>query len=271
MKIRTIVRLLSLQMGGMSILPYAHAATVVSAQAANADHPPTPSSYPSFWTDNFSTANDLLLGLTPAMVGNFGAYSNMNATTVNDGSLTAMPTSNAGDLSFLASVGPGAGTRLTFTLAQASLVSSIKYFGGWTDDGRSDINFTVSYSTDNGNSYTPLIDPTGGIYSTLGDEAADTQIGGMNSGGTTTFTRTLGGGAPVTNYVNVTDDSTAYLGNNAQITNLRFDFGDVRNGWAGLEELTVTGMAVPEPGTFALGLGGFSLLLLRRRGSMTKG
>lgn len=163
-----------------------------------------------------------------------------------------------------AGVGPDAGTRLVFDFAQASYVSSIQYFGGWVDSGRPSINFTVSYSTDNGLTYTPLIDPTGGSYSTKNDPA-DIQIGGMNESGTNTFTRALGGIGPVSNYVSVSDDASTYLENGAAITNVMFDFGTVPNGWSGVQELTAIGIAVPETGSATLVLSGVIAFLARRK------
>jgi len=263
MKTPIISHLLTLPVATLLLHADAPAATVVSAQAANAQHS-TDSAFPSFWTNNFSTTNDLLLGLSPAATGNFDQpFGGMTLTTVNDGSLTAVPT-NGANLSMFAGVGPGAGTQLVYNLAQASYISSIGYFGGWVDAGRCDINFTVSYSTDNGATYIALIDPTGASYATL-DDPLDIHSGGMNSGGTTTFSRTLGGTGPISNFVNVTDNATTYLGNNAAITNLKFDFGSVSNTWAGLEALTATGVAVPEPSSSALVLGAAGLCLLRRR------
>lgn len=242
----------------------AQAAVVVTAQAANKTHS-VDSGYPSFWSGNFPTAGNVLQGLAPAATGLFAQpFGGMNLAAANDGNLTTIP-ANGTNLSMFAGVGPGAGTQLIFTLQQATYISSIGYFGGWVDDGRSDINFTVSYSTDNGVNYTALIDAAGGSYSTK-DDPTDVHSGGLNSGGTTTFTRALGGAGPISTFVSVVDNSSAYFGNNAAITHLKFDFGAVRNNWSGLEELTATGVAaVPEPGVWSLGLLAVSAGFLRRR------
>jgi hypothetical protein len=262
MKILSLKDLLVLGGTGLMALTSADAATVVTAIAANSSHS-ADAAYPAFWTSGFSTANDVLLGLTPAATGAFNQATGMSVGAANDGTLSPVP-ANGDNLPMFAGVGPNAGTQLVFTLAQASYISSIGYFGGWVDAGRSDVNFTVSYSTDHGETYIALIDANGGSYSTK-DDPTDIQIGGMNDSGTTTFHRHLGGTNPISNYVNVTDDATTYLGNNAAITNLKFDFGPVTNNWVGLEELTATGVAVPEASVWSLGLAGIALGLLRRR------
>lgn len=248
---------------GVMALPVTQAQTVVDATVANGNWDAGTSGYPSFWTSNFSTTDDVLLGLSPtSTAGDFTAGGATSRASVTDGVLTTIP-SNNNNLSMFQSVGTSAGTELTYALSQPSYLSAIQYYGGWTDNGRCSINFTVAYSTDNGATYTTLYDPTGGYYVTTGDPA-DTQTGGMSSSATT-FGRQLGGLGPVANYVSVTDAS-GYLGGGAAITDLEFTFGSVPNGWSGLEQIVADGVPVPEPGTWALLSGGLlSLLAVRKR------
>jgi len=160
-------------------------------------------------------------------------------------------------------------TSLTYVLSSATQLSAIQYFGGWTDDGRCSANFTVSYSTDNGATFTALIDPTGGFYQTYGDPGPDIQVGGMSGNtpfGIATFARQNGGQGPDANYVSITD-TTGLIGGGALITDLQFTFGvgPEGNGWDGLQQLTAIA-AVPEPGVCVLfGVGLASLVGLRKR------
>ena len=252
---------------GFLSLPVAQAQTVVDATEANAVWV-SDSGYPSFWTDNFSTVNDVLLGLTPtAYTGDFTAGNSVTRTSVTDGNLYTVTTDNTLNEPYFEAVGSGAGTELIYALNQPTQLSSIQYYGGWVDNGRSSINFTVSYSMDNGVTYTPLYDPTGGYYYGTGDPP-DTQTGGMSGStpfGTATFARLLGGNSPITNFVDVTDESGVLAGG-AEITDLEFTFGasPAGYGWDGLEQLVAT--AVPEPDSMALlALGGMSLLIRQRR------
>ena len=261
--IRTVLAVGTISMG----LPVAQAQTSIYSTAASSTwNSTTVAGNPPFWTSSFSTANDVLLGLTPtSSAGDFTAGSSANRASVTDGSLIPVTTSNPSNLSSFQGVGAGAGTELVYTLSQAAQLSSIQYYGGWADAGRSSINFNVAYSTDNGATYTTLWDTSGGYYITYGD-TPDTQTSGLSNSGNT-YARQIGGAGPVTTYVDVTDASGDLAGG-ALITNLKFDFGSIPggNGWSGLEQLVATAVPVPEPSAYLmLGGGLLSLMALRKR------
>jgi hypothetical protein len=269
MKKQTMIKMM-VAVGVISFLtlPNARATTAVNAYADNGDSSTGPAGYPTVWTANFTTVNDVLLGLTPTVVGDptGGGYATRGSVT--DGSLTTIPNGGS-DYSMFQAVNTGGLngiTSLTYILTSATQLSSIQYYGGWVDGGRPNINFTVSYSTDNGATYTSLIDPTGDSY--FFNSPSGDATGGMNDGNTTTFDRRLGGTGPVSNFVNVTD-TAGNLGGNALITDLQFSFGAspfLAAGWNGLEQLTAIAAApVPEPGVYALFGAGLLLLMAFRK------
>jgi len=135
--------------------------------------------------------------------------------------------------------GPGGFSQATYSLGATGVqLSSIAVYGGWIDPGRDSQSFRVSYSTNNGTTYTPL------------------------ALGTNSVTAAYGHDQSVANRTIVTD-GTGILAGGALITNLRFDFTPVENGWTGTSEIAA--FAVPEPGIAALLLSLGAVGFMRRR------
>ena len=233
----TFTKMLALGAASLLTVSIAQAGTVITEQDGSG------SSTPSVWTSNFNTTNDLLDGL--AASSSTGEFANEapsgGLSVMTDGLLPAI-----NDISIFATVGDnggGGGTQAIYTFGSAVNLTDVQLYGGWVNFGRADVNTTVSYSTDGGSTYT-----------LLGTENKDN-----------------GGGGPVAFFVNFADDTTTYIGSNANITNLKFDFGPGLNGngYQGMAEIVAHGVAAtPEPSTIALGLSGalvLGLCMFRRR------
>ncbi|MDB6079254.1 MAG: hypothetical protein JWO82_3001 [Akkermansiaceae bacterium] len=214
---------------------------------------------PDFWTNSFTTTNNVLYGLSAtSSTGNFGVEAGSGAIgNLTDGiSPLTKPV--------LATVGGTGGTQVIFSLLGPKQLSSIVYYGGWTDGARSDVLFNVSYSTDNGANYTLLFDPAAPHYSLVGDPARQnlTTVGTAGNDPTKTFSKWIGGDGAVTNMVTISDD-TGTLAGGAAITNLKFDFFGGRNGYNGAMELAA--YTVPEPSLSILCAVGALAGVVRRR------
>lgn len=194
---------------------------------------------PSFWTSNFNTTNDLLNGLAASSsTGDFTAESTSGASVLTDGLLPPI----SGGHSEMASVGGSDGTELIYTFASAVNLTDVQLFGGWSDNGRSSIDTNAYYSTDGGLTYNLIANED----------------------------KVNGGPGVIAFFVDFTPTTNTYLGSNANITNLKFDFDNsAPNGGQGMAEIVAHGVAAtPEPSTIALGLSGalvLGLCMFRRR------
>jgi len=121
------------------------------------------------------------------------------------------------------------GLVLTYALSSPSTITGIDSFVSGADTGRNQQDYTLSYSTDNGSTYTTL--------------------------NTVAYT------PPVTD----NNSEVALTGTLAGVTDIQFSFNNVENNEVGYSELVVTGEA-PEPSTYALlGLSLVGLIFLARR------
>lgn len=190
-----------------------------------------------------TVATNALSGLVAtSSVGTFTLENTNGVSVLTDGIVGPVPVPEVSPYPnshrLFASTGPSAGTQVTYALAAPTALSLIGVYGGWSDGGRDNQSFTISYSTDNGGNFIPLTPATNLVA---------TNPPGTNVSATRTF---------------VTDD-TGPLAGGALITNLRFTFNTVENNWTGTSELIA--VPVPEPGAAALSLIGAAGLLGRRR------
>jgi hypothetical protein len=240
-------RILALGVAGLLTLSLAQAAVIITATTENAGVTGVPSFNPSWApSGNVNTVNDVLLGLSPSAIGsgNFQAESSPGISILTNGAAGPILNKSGTDAAIhtiWATTGNGGGTSVTYTLTTATVLQNVIVYGGWNDSGRDEQNTTVSYSINGGATFISL-----GSLDTNPTVGADIQ-----SAVRTTWT----------------DDTGSFAGGTA-ITNLRFDFGNVENGYVGTAELVATAVAAPEPNTIALGLSGalvLGLCLFRRR------
>jgi len=121
-------------------------------------------------------------------------------------------------------------------------LTGIDVYTGWADNGRDDINVSISYSTAAAPAtFLPL-----------------TTVNFVPGVSTT----------PIDNKASVTDSSGLLA---AGVANLRFEFPLQENSGVGYREIDVFGTAVPEPASAGLlGLGALGLLARRRRADRTR-
>lgn len=222
---------------------------------------------PSFWTDNYTTTNNVLPGSTQSRSGNaadtgMGTFQNTGDGSGDFTQLTNGISPIVAGVKTNFAVARG-GDQIVFSFLTATALSSIQYYGGWVDNGRSDTQFNVSYSINNGTNYTLLSDPAA-TFSVFGNAGQQNQPVSGNSDYVAgrTFSKDIGGGPPVANFVSITD-STGQIGEGALITDLKFDFFNGTNNYQGVMELAA--YAVPEPSVCLLGFGAIALLARRKR------
>jgi hypothetical protein len=195
---------------------------------------------PTSWLTNFSPDGDLMTSATLiSSVGEFNAGGiHIPLSNVTDGVLPANVTTN----NYFATVGGSlGGSQLIYEFSDPVQISAIDFFFGGNiySAARSNID-SILYSTDNGVTWI--------------------SIGGLN--GTSSGVGNAGA------FLGITPTTTGFFGNGALITNLQFNFNSTNPGnntnYAGLGEIAVYGVMIPEPGTiWMLALGSTFLLGLR--------
>lgn len=127
---------------------------------------------------------------------------------------------------------------VTYDLGGIYFLSRVDVFMGWNDSGRDDSSFNLLVSN-NGVDYSSIA-----MY----DKGSD------NTGQSDT---------PLTNLQSIVDDGGGNIASGVQFVQLQFT--DADNGFAGMVEVDVFGVQVPEPSTLALvGLLGLATVAMRR-------
>jgi hypothetical protein len=186
----------------------------------------------------------LINGKAPtASSGTFNLEQAGGSAVVTDGSFGQIRTGDqpADGHTIFATVGNTGGTSLSYNLganATGYAISNITVLGGWNDNGRDQLSFTIFYSLVGSSTFTAL--PTAN------------------------FNPAIVGSTQSANRAVITDGSVPFF--LTGVDDIRIDFNTTENGYAGLAELDVYGSAVPEPGVSLLGaLGSLTLLMRRRR------
>jgi PEP-CTERM motif len=182
------------------------------------------------------SSTDLINGAAPtAQVGTFWTNESAGGIPVlTDGlyagfSVGSFATGGAG--------GGGGGLSLTYGFATSN-ISSVDVYGGWANNGRDELNFTLQFSSNGGTSFGSALASGSWNPSVAANTTSATKI---------TLSDTTG---------------TLATGVNA----MRISFLAVENGYTGYSEIDVNGSAVPEPsGLLLLGLGTIAAMGIRRR------
>ncbi|MGC8624966.1 MAG: PEP-CTERM sorting domain-containing protein [Phycisphaerae bacterium] len=196
-----------------------------------------------------TTANDILLGTanTGGSAGGSASYTGgsfspggSTFSALTNGLAPANPVNTGQEFGAQGGTSTApAGTVITFALANATNIGSIVTYTGWQDAGRVNQNYTLSYSTNNGSSYTPL---TTVNYS---------------------FNYPSYAGTPADTMVQLTSISGPLI---TGATDLQFSFfyPSVQNNGVGYSEIAA--YPVPEPASLGLmAAAGMGLLLLRKK------
>lgn len=216
-------RLLASAVASLSLTAWASAELVTTAVFTNNGTNELANPY-------IASANDLLNGLLPTFSeGAFNLEGTGGVGILTDGQnppILSRQVANPTGFQFpsFATAGNTAGTRLIYTLPQATSIASINMLGGWQDGGRDQQSFSIYYAV--------ATDPTNFILLAAVNFNPDLGIGSTN---------------PTATQVTLSDTSGVLAAN---VQALRFDFGTTENGYSGYSEIDV--QAVPEPGTMAL-------------------
>lgn len=194
----------------------------------------------AFWeTPTVSTTSDLIYGATPTE-----ALGNLTATGGSLSVLTDGLFGSYGDTTTSFGGGNGAATSVTYSLGSSVTgydVTEILTLSGWSDAGRFQQGYTVSYSL--------VSDPTTflSLYtvSAFPTDPNNAGFGVLMAG------------------VDLTSDTSALATN---VASVQITFNNVANGWSGYHELAIYGMAsVPEPQSWLLMIGSICMLPLMRK------
>lgn len=175
----------------------------------------------STYTPNWiiSTNNDLVLGTFPTGIGS-GVFNQEGSGGIAILTDDLFGSVGSGNNTSLATVGQNGGRTLTYTLtgpASGFDITNIVTYGGWSDGGRDQQAYTVSYST--------VTAPT--VFNTIA---------------TVSFNPSLPGSVPSSDRLTLSSTSGPIATNVARIL---FDFTNpgIENGYGGLAEITVYGSA----------------------------
>lgn len=195
-------------------------------------------------TTIFGSSTDLIQGLAPTVDPGDTQYEfSSGAAAWTDGSISTVynqPSPDGDDVDHASYGTVDNNSVVTYDLGGLFNLTQIDVIMGWNDSGRDDSSFNALVSVD-------------GILFT--------QIASYDKGpdNTSAFS------TPVTNLHRIIDDGGAPIAAGVQFVQLQFT--DADNLVAGMIELDVMGVAVPEPGSVGLaGLAGLTLLRRRRRG-----
>jgi hypothetical protein len=190
------------------------AATVT---ASGANQTGRGSTYTPNWV--IATNGDLVLGTFPSGIGSgvFNQEGSGGIAVLTDGRFGSV---GSGINSSLATVGQNGGRSLTYTLTgpvSGFDITNITTYGGWSDGGRDQQAYTVSYST--------VLAPT--VFNAIA---------------TVSFNPSLPGSVPSSDRLMLSSTSGPIATNVAKIL---FDFTNpgIENGWGGLAEIGVFGTA----------------------------
>ena len=180
----------------------------------------------------------LIAGFQPSSVGsgNFSTGPSAGYSILTDGQL-----GNYGEQynDNLAAGGSSAGTSLTYTLtgpANGYNLSSIVVYGGWSDDGRDEQSYTISYSTVAASNTFITLDALSHTAALTGGDPNATRL---------TFTSSTG--SPLA----------------TGVAKVEFNFaspGGQENGWQGYSQISLYGTAAP-PTLNAPAVSGGNLIL----------
>jgi hypothetical protein len=218
-----------------------NAATVVTTDN---QYDPTPNQAtftPTY--DPINTSRDVLLGLMPsASAGNFQLESSAGIPILTNGQFGTIQSGGSHPNWATVGNGSGAGTSLTYSF-NPTVLQNIVVYGGWNDNGRDQQEYTISYSTNNGASFTQLTATNPSV------NFNPSVPGSSQSAVRTTFS-----------------DPTGLLAGGALIDELQFNFNyGVENGYVGISEIVAN--TVPEPSSIValVGLCGMGLVFVVRR------
>ena len=222
--------------------------TVNVAPAGGAGHDPYDPATDVSGSGPVLTASsiDLAQGLTEAgggisTTGNDNQEESFGIDATTDGSLATVYNvgGNAGDaIDHAAYASVNTNDLLTYNLGGLYNLSQVDVFSGWNDSGRDDFSFNL------------LVSPNGVAFSQI----ASYDKGGDNTGDIT---------VPITSLHSITDDGAADIASAVQYVQLQIT--DADNGFAGLVEVDVFGVQVPEPSAIALLGFAFSAMVGIRR------
>ena len=180
------------------------------------------------------SSTDLLNGLTPvAQSGNFNEEGCLGTPALTNGTYSDFTVA-----SFASGDGSGNnGKFVTYLFSTTVNVSSVNVYGGWGNNGRDAISYSLEFSTNGGATFGSAI-PSGLFNPVTTDNI------------------------PSATKVSLSDDA----GNLATGVNaIRINFLASENGFSGYSEIDVIG-AIPEPSSlFLMGLGGLAAMGIRRR------
>ncbi len=125
---------------------------------------------------------------------------------LTDGKAPVNPLSGSGDGNMFAGV--GSGLVLTYKLDKPSTVTEVDTFSGWQDQGRVNQTYILSYSTDNGATYSKVVE-VNGTPKEVREEPYTIKV--------------------------------ALTGTLKNVTNVRFTFKDTQNDGVGMTEIVVIG------------------------------
>ncbi|HWD93316.1 MAG TPA: immunoglobulin domain-containing protein [Verrucomicrobiae bacterium] len=165
-------------------------------------------------------SGSLIAGQSPTAVGS-GSFALEGSGGVNVLTAGSPGSYAAGNLT-LASAGPGAGTSVTYSLGTSASgynLNQVIVYGGWTDNGRDSLGFSVSYAT--------VANP--GTFVTLTSPQTTYSYSPPNAG------------APTADRLTVSSATASPLAQN--VASVKITFTAVPNNWSGYGQIQLLGTA----------------------------